>query len=239
MTALLVDGLLEDHNFEMTWIKICGTTNLEDALVAVEAGADALGFVFYEKSPRNITVEAAREIVEKLPQGVEKVGVFVNEPPERVSAIADEVGLTAVQFHGEEHKNEKMCATDRKAFLCIPAEWAAMTWKKEGKAFGSSMALPKNLGGIMLDSSTSDQRGGTGRAFDWREAQPWVAVMTQIHPVVLAGGLKPENVSKAIAILKPWGVDVASGVESSPGKKDPEKVRAFVRAVREMDRKTG
>jgi phosphoribosylanthranilate isomerase len=114
-----------------------------------------------------------------------------------------------------------------------------MTWKKEGKAFGSSMALPRNLGGIMLDSSTSDQPGGTGIAFDWREAQPWVAVMTQLHPVVLAGGLKPENVSKAIAILKPWGVDVVSGVESSPGKKDPEKVRAFVRAVREMDRKTG
>jgi phosphoribosylanthranilate isomerase len=221
----------------MTWIKICGTTNLEDALVAVEAGADALGFVFYEKSPRNITVEAAREIVEKLPQGVEKVGVFVNEPPDRVSAIADEVGLTAVQFHGDEHKNEKMYATDRKAFLCIPAKWVAMTWKKEGKALGSFMALPKNLGGIMLDSTTSDQRGGTGRAFDWREAQPWVSVMTQLHPVVLAGGVKPDNVSKAIAILKPWGVDVASGVEARPGKKDPEKVRAFVRAVRETDRK--
>ena len=112
-----------------------------------------------------------------------------------------------------------------------------MTWKKEGKAFGSFMAFPKNLGGIMLDSSTSDQRGGTGRAFDWRETQPWVSVMTQLHPVVLAGGLKPDNVSKALAILKPWGVDVASGVEARPGKKDPEKVRAFVRAVRETDRK--
>jgi phosphoribosylanthranilate isomerase len=85
----------------MTWIKICGMTNLQDALTAVEAGADAVGFVFYEKSPRNITVEAAREMVEKLPEGVEKIGVFVNESPERVWAIADQVGLTAVQFHGD------------------------------------------------------------------------------------------------------------------------------------------
>jgi phosphoribosylanthranilate isomerase len=214
-------------------------TNLQDALTAVEAGADAVGFVFYEKSPRNITVEAAREIVEKLPEGVEKIGVFVNESPERVWAIADQVGLTAVQFHGDEHQNLKMYATDRKAFLCIPAEWVAMTWEKKGKAFGSFMALPQNVGGIVLDSGTSDQRGGTGKSFDWREAKGWVSVMTQLHPVVLAGGLNPDNVSEAIGILKPWGVDVASGVEARPGKKDPEKVRAFVKAVREIERKTG
>jgi len=220
----------------MTWVKICGTTNLQDALTAVEAGADAVGFVFYEKSPRKISAEAAREIVEKLPERVEKVGVFVNEPPDRVSAIADEVGLSAVQFHGDEHQNPKMYATDRKAFLCIPADWVAMTWEKKGRAFGSFMALPQNVGGIVLDSGTSDQRGGTGKPFDWREAKGWVSVMIQLHPVVLAGGLNPDNVSEAIGILKPWGVDVTSGVEAKAGKKDPEKVRAFVRAVREMDR---
>jgi phosphoribosylanthranilate isomerase len=215
-------------------------TNLEDALTAVEAGADAVGFVFYEESPRNISVEAAREIVEKLPESVEKVGVFVNESPERVSAIADEVGLTAVQFHGDEYQNAKMYVTDRKTFICIPAQRFAMTSHEKGQTFGSVMALfPRNLSGIMLDSSTEGQRGGTGRPLDWQEARTWVSVLSQLHPVVLAGGLNNDNVSKAIAIVKPWGVDVASGVEARPGKKDPEKVRAFVKAVREIDRKTG
>ena len=177
--------------------------------------------------------------MEKLPADVEKVGVFVNEPPERVSAIADEVGLSAVQFHGDEHQNPKMYATDRRVFLCIPASWVALTWRKKGKAFGSFMALPKNLGAIMLDSGTPSQRGGSGKSFDWLEARAWVSAMNQLHPVAIAGGLNVENVGKAIAILKPWGVDVASGVEARPGKKDPEKVRAFVKAVRERDRKTG
>jgi phosphoribosylanthranilate isomerase len=224
----------------MTWVKICGMTNLEDALTAVEAGADAVGFVFYEKSPRNISVAAAREIVEKLPERVEKVGVFVNELPARVSAIADEAGLTAVQFHGDEHQNPEMYALDRRTFLCIPAKWVEVTWRKRGKAIGSLMALPKNLGAIMLDSGTPGQRGGTGKSFDWLEARAWVSAMNQLHhPVAIAGGLNIENVGKAIAILKPWGVDVASGVEARPGKKDPEKVRAFVNVVREADRKTG
>src|SRR5580693_7485190 len=104
----------------MTWVKICGMTNLDDALIAVDAGADAVGFVFYEKSPRNISVEAARKIIEKLPESVEKVGVFVNETPVRVSFFADEVGLTAVQFHGDEHQNPEMFEIDRKFFYCIP-----------------------------------------------------------------------------------------------------------------------
>jgi len=99
------------------------------------------------------------------------------------------------------------------------------------------MALPKNLGAIMVDSGGAEQRGGTGKAFDWREAQAWVSAMNRLNPVVIAGGLTSENVSEAIGILEPWGVDVASGVEARPGKKDPEKVRAFVRAVREIDRK--
>jgi phosphoribosylanthranilate isomerase len=222
----------------MTWVKICGTTNLEDALTAVDAGADAVGFVFYEKSPRNTSVEAAREIVEKLPESVEKVGVFVNETPARVSAIADEVGLTAVQFHGDEHQNPEMFATDRRSFLCIPAEYVSVTWRKRGEATGSFMRLPNNLGAVMLDSGSSEQRGGTGKAFDWQEARAWVSSMGQLHPVVICGGLNADNVSEAIGILRPWGVDVVSGVEARPGRKDPEKVRAFVNAVRDFDRKT-
>jgi phosphoribosylanthranilate isomerase len=223
----------------MTWVKICGMTNLEDALVAVDAGADAVGFVFYEKSPRCVSEETVREIVGKLPESVEKVGVFVNESMEKVSAIADQAGLTAVQFHGDEYEDPTKWPTDRRTFLCIPAHWVAMTWRKKGKAFGSFMALPRNLGAIMVDSSTSEKRGGTGRPFDWREAEAWISTMGQLGPVVIAGGLKAENVADAIRILRPWGVDVVSGVEVRPGKKDPEKVRAFVKSVREMDRKVG
>ena len=223
----------------MTWVKICGMTNLEDALVAVDAGADAVGFVFYEKSPRFVTVETAREICEKLPEGMEKIGVFVNKVPEGVSAIAEEVGLTAVQFHGDEHLNPEMFAIDRKSFYCIPAEWVLRTWRKKGKAFGSFMALPRNLEAVMLDSGSATQRGGTGKPFNWQALRTYVSLTRKIHPIVIAGGLNPDNVEEAMEILKPWGVDVVSGVEASPGKKDPEKVRAFVRAVREMDVQLG
>jgi phosphoribosylanthranilate isomerase len=222
----------------MTWVKICGMTNLDDALVAVEAGADAVGFVFYEKSPRCVSVEAARKIVKGLPESVEKVGVFVNEPIENVLAVADEAGLTAVQFHGDEYENPTKWPTDRRTFYCIPASWIAVTWRKRGKAIGSFMALPSNLGAIVLDSGTREERGGTGRPFDWQEARIWVSLMNQLHPVVVSGGLTLENVGEAIGILQPWGVDVVSGVEARPGKKDAGKVRAFVRAVREIDRKT-
>jgi phosphoribosylanthranilate isomerase len=221
----------------MTWVKICGMTNLEDALTAVDAGADAVGFVFYEKSPRNISVEAAREIVERLPEVVEKVGVFVNESPERVSAIADEVGLTAVQFHGNEHETPEMYAINRRVVFCIPAEWVALTWRNRGKAIGSLMAFPKNLTAIMLDSGNNGQRGGTGKPFDWAEASMFVSLTSKDTPVVIAGGLSADNVGEAMETLKPWGVDVVSGVEASPGKKDAAKVRAFVKAVRDMDRK--
>ena len=221
----------------MTWVKICGMTNLEDALTAVDAGADAVGFVFYEKSPRNITVEAAREIVRKLPEGVEKVGVFVNESPSRVSTIADSVGLTAVQLHGEEYERSQSYSIERKVFLCIPAERASVG---RGGAISvrSVFAFPKNLGAIILDSSTSAQRGGTGKPFNWREAKAWVFAVKHRFPIVIAGGLRADNVRCAVEVLEPWGVDVVSGVEASPGKKDPEKVRAFVSAVREMDSKT-
>ena len=120
---------------------------MEDALVAVEAGADAVGFVFYEKSPRCVTAETVREIVGKLPENVEKVGVFVNEPIENVSAIADSARLTAVQFHGDEYEDPENRLTDRRTFRCIPAQCVSMIWRKRGKAFGSFMALPRNTWG--------------------------------------------------------------------------------------------
>ena len=221
----------------MTWVKICGMTNLEDALVAVEAGADAVGFVFYEKSPRYVTVETAREIVAKLPSKVEKVGVFVNQPPERVSAMADDAGLTAVQFHGDEYRSPEQYSVGGKVFFGVPMVEILRELRGQNGFFGLPQ-FPK-ASGILLDSGTQEQRGGTGKPFAWGEAHAFVSGLKRLYPVVIAGGLTPSNVGWAAEFLKPWGVDVVSGVEASPGKKDPEKVRAFVRAVRDMDRKVG
>ena len=207
----------------MTWIKICGTTHLEDALMSVDAGADALGFVFYEKSPRNVAVELVREIVRELPEAVEKVGVFVNESWERVEEIADTAGLTAIQLHGDEHRDSSWRATERKVYMAIPVGDLTEDWL---------ISLPRNLGALVVDSGTPQQPGGTGKSFDWKATKPMFTAVGARIPVVVAGGLTPLNVVEAIHILEPWGVDVVSGVESTPGTKDPEKVRAFVAAVR-------
>ncbi len=206
----------------MTWVKICGTTNLEDALLAVEAGANAVGFVFYEKSPRHVTPEQVRKIVRKLPDGVEKVGVFVNETGERIEAVAEIAGLTAIQLHGDEYRGHAWPAAKRKLYLAIPAK---------DLAGNSLMTLPQNLSALLVDSGTVQQRGGTGKTFDWEETKASLMAIGRNLPIVVAGGLTPVNVAEAISILKPWGVDVSSGVEARPGKKDPEKVRAFVAAV--------
>lgn len=221
----------------MTWVKICGITNLEDALVAVDAGADAVGFVFYEKSSRGVSMEAARRIVEKLPARVDKVGVFVNEPLETVSALADDAGLTAVQFHGDEYREPERYAVAGRAFFAMPALEVLRELRGPAGAF-IFPKLPKSSG-ILLDSGTKHARGGTGKTFAWGEARRLVRGLSEAYPVIVAGGLTPDNVAWAAELLKPWGVDVVSGVEASPGKKDPEKVRAFVRAVREMDRRAG
>jgi len=223
----------------MTWVKICGTTNLEDALTAIDAGTEALGFVFYEKSPRKIDVEAAREIVSQLPGNVEKVGVFVNELPERVARTADEVGLTAVQLHGDEHGNSSSQVSNgpRKLFVAIPVSLLSQAGKGN-KSAGLTWfsARPEACSAIFLDSGSTEQRGGTGKRFDWEDARPWVSQLSQKFRIVVAGGLTPANVGDAMRLLRPWGVDVASGVELKPGKKDPKKVRAFVQAVRREEK---
>jgi phosphoribosylanthranilate isomerase len=221
----------------MTWVKICGMTNLEDALVAVDAGADAVGFVFYEKSPRCVTVERAREICEKLPEGVEKVGVFVNQEEELICSVASETGITSVQMHGDDEDPrvadlvvKRRPGTKVLAAISMhhpsPGGWA-MTW------------APDSVHAFLLDSGSSSKLGGTGEVFDWGASVAAVNEIKKVAPIVVAGGLRPENVCPAIEVLQPWGVDVVSGVEASPGKKDPEKVRAFVRAVREFDRRVG
>ena len=219
----------------MTWVKICGMTNLEDALVAVEAGADAVGFVFYEKSPRKISVEAAREIVKHLPESVEKVGVFVNEMEDTLCDVADRVGLTAVQMHGN---NEDPHVADlvvaRRSGLKVLAAISMLQANPEGWAM---MWHPDVIHAFLVDSGGSLKLGGTGKTFDWHSSESSLQKIKSLGRIVAAGGLTPHNLGEAIGILQPWGVDVASGVEARPGKKDPEKVRAFVRAVREMDRK--
>lgn len=217
----------------MTWIKICGITNLEDALAAVDAGADALGFVFYEKSPRRILPIQVKEIVRHLPSPVEKVGVFVDETEDTLCRIAGDAGLTAVQMHGgnEDPHVADLVAERRKLkiFAAIamngpnPAGWA-MTWH------------PDVISAFLLDSGGPSVNGGTGRKFDWRASGEAITVIKRLGQVVLAGGLTSTNVAEGIQITMPWGVDVSSGVEVKPGKKDHEKIRAFVNAVREADK---
>ena len=234
-------------------------TNLEDALVAVEAGADAVGFVFYEKSPRCVSGETARKIVEKLPENVEKVGVFVGESVPDWVQIVLSTGLTAVQHYmplEPDVQSHQAKAVGRgvfrkplKFFLALPiglfleAGASVGELAKDFARLGDEMpGRPPGCEGVLdtffLDSGGANIPGGTGRSFDWVKAVPIVEGMRQGGlKLVVAGGLKADNVGQAIEILKPWGVDVVSGVEASPGKKDPHKLRAFVRAVREMDRK--
>lgn len=217
----------------MTWVKICGITNLDDALVAAEAGADAIGFVFYEKSPRNISPDTALEISRHLSGKVERVGVFVNQREDVLCDVADDAALTAIQMHGdnEDPRVAEMVVARRplKVLAAVlmhrpnPEEWAA-TWKSE------------NVFAFLADSGSPAKLGGTGETFDWRGSVKTLSNIQERGRLVLAGGLDPSNVSEAIRITKPWGVDVSSGVEASPGKKNPEKVRAFIRAVREADR---
>ena len=184
-----------------------------------------------------MTVQTAREIVAKLPSRIDKVGVFVNESVERVATTADDAGLTAVQLHGDEYKSPERYFMQGKMFFCLPA----VEILRDLRGLGGVFELPRlpDSAGILLDSSSQEQRGGTGKTFSWAEARNLVLGLKKKYPVVIAGGLTQENVGWAAQYLTPWGVDVASGVESQPGKKDPEKVRAFVRTVREIDRKGG
>ncbi len=238
----------------MTWVKICGTTNLEDALTAVEAGADAVGFVFYEKSPRNISVEAARAIVEKLPESVEKIGVFVDADGRHCANVVLEVGLTGTQTYHSLEGGGDVTATGASLFperarhlIALPMRFvlqdkeriqqAASDFARWGKDI--PVSVPEGqMDTIVLDSGDLRVPGGTGKTFDWERAVPIAEGMRRGGvKLVVAGGLTADNVAEAIGVLEPWGVDVVSGVEAEPGKKDPEKVRAFVKAVREMDGK--
>jgi phosphoribosylanthranilate isomerase len=203
-----------------TRVKICGITNLADAQAAVEAGADALGFNFYDKSPRFVTIQRAAEITKQIPPFVMRVGVFVNAPEEFVLRAIAEAGLTMLQFHGDE-----------------PPDFCAQFGLMSMKAFRirdekSLEELPKfQTDANLLDAYSPEARGGTGEKFNWNLA---VEAQKFGKPVFLAGGLTPENVAEAVRKVKPFGVDVASGVESAPGKKDAAKVKAFIAAAKSV-----
>jgi phosphoribosylanthranilate isomerase len=206
----------------VTRIKICGMTRVADAVLAVEAGADAIGLIFWAGSRRAIDVERAQAITRELPPFVSTVGVFVDETPDRVRTIADAVGLSAVQLHGTEQVAD-WARFPRPVLKAMPIEaYATSPWKTARAA-------------ILVDAHDPVTIGGTGRTVDWEAARA-IAVT---RPLVLAGGLRPENVAEAVAIVAPWGVDVASGVEQAPGVKDPARVRAFVQAVRAVDAARG
>jgi phosphoribosylanthranilate isomerase len=232
----------------MTWVKICGITSLEDALIAVEAGADAVGFVFYEKSPRKIDPDRAREIATALPASVEKVGVFVLGDSDQAPRIAKQSGLTSLQLHvepsvphpsSEDNRLRAFCTgQSTKFYLALPAAW----FTGDGPVTANLSSFMERRADrpydtILLDSGTPDQPGGTGKTFDWNRMAPLFDKMSAGVNVIVAGGLNADNVSVAIRILKPWGVDVASGVEAAPGKKDAKKVHAFVDAVRKAEEK--
>jgi len=203
-----------------TWIKMCGMTRLEDALAAAEAGVDALGFVFAE-SPRRIAPERARGIIRDLPPSVLRVGVFVDESPAEVARVVSVAELDRVQLHGLEEPMVRELAGTRvmKAFRARDE-----TVLQEINSWSTDF--------FVLDAWSTVSAGGTGRQFDWRIAKQ----AKEIGLVVLAGGLTPDNVGEAIREVEPFGVDVSSGIESSPGVKDPARIQAFVEAVREADR---
>ncbi len=200
-------------------VKICGITRIEDALVAVEAGADALGFIFHPPSPRHLDPRAAGEIICQLPPLVSKVGVFVNAPEETIWETVRLAGTDTLQLHGEE--SPEFCRRFRpltvyRAFRIRDAS--------------SLERLPAyDTTGWLLDSEVHGQAGGSGERFDWDLA---IQATRLGKPIVLAGGLTPDNVAAAIRQVRPYGVDVSSGVESRPGRKDPARLRAFLEAVR-------
>ncbi|MGB7553809.1 MAG: phosphoribosylanthranilate isomerase [Candidatus Korobacteraceae bacterium] len=215
-----------------TWVKICATTNLHDAQISLAAGSDALGFIF-APSTRRIEVETAAKIIEALPAEIDKIGVFVNELPTRIATIVEQVGLTGIQLHGDEPADQmeryRQVVGQRKIIKTLQARELLSSPER----LDDYQRLRQSIDAILLDAGSPSQRGGTGQTFGWIAAAPIVAKARAHMPVIIAGGLNPENVAEAIRLFAPWGVDVVSGVESETGKKDEAKLRSFVGAVRQ------
>jgi phosphoribosylanthranilate isomerase len=200
----------------MVKVKICGITNLGDALVAAEHGADALGFVFFKGSPRYISPDDARQITLKLPPFITTVGVFVDEDPEEVRRIMMHAAIDMAQFHG--HESPEACAIDRRVIKAIRikdlTDLAALRYYR--------------VSAFLLDTYTPESLGGTGQVFNWEIAVD----AKQFGKIVLAGGLNPDNVEKAVRLVKPYAVDVSSGVEEAKGRKDHKRVKLFIERVK-------
>lgn len=214
---------MSQYGMVMTKIKICGIKTVEDALAAMDAGADLIGFNFYPRSPRYIDPGQCRDIMAVMRKysHIIYVGVFVNASADEVRATLETAALTLAQLHGD--------------------ETSQMVRSLEGKAFKAFRGIPQSLDGfarndapaLLVDASVKGSYGGTGETADWSAA----AALAQQYPLLLAGGLNPENVAQAVQHVHPWGVDVASGVESAPGVKDLYKMKAFVQAVKRLETK--
>jgi phosphoribosylanthranilate isomerase len=201
----------------MVRVKICGITTLDDARMVVEAGADALGFIFYDKSPRNINPVAAANIIAKLPPFIQTVGLFVNENIEQVNWTADYCGLDIVQLHGAETPED-----------CLEVNRRVIKVFRMQNIVSIEPMKKYQVSGYLLDAWSPDAFGGTGRTFNWEVA----AAARQYGRIILAGGLTPDNVVEALQVVQPYAVDVSTGVESSPGKKDGSKVKAFIKRAK-------
>ena len=200
-------------------VKICGLTNAADAIAAAEAGADALGFMFFAGSKRNLSFANAAAIIRELPASVAKVGVFVNAPADEIRRAVDETGIDALQLHGEE--TPEFCAQ------FAPLRVVKAFRLRDRDSLRDCQRYPAHA--WLLDSFVDGAHGGTGVTADWN----LVAEAVELHQqVILAGGLRVETVADAVRRVRPFGVDVSSGVESAPGKKDHEKIRAFLAAAR-------
>jgi phosphoribosylanthranilate isomerase len=195
-------------------VKICGITRLQDLHAACQAGADALGFVFYEKSPRHVTIATAAALVRELPPFVQSVGLFVNAGPACVEAVLQAVPLDLLQFHGDETPAE--CARFGRPYIKAVRVNQDTDLLKYAADFDAAR-------GLLLDAYVPGIPGGTGERFDWR-----LIPANMPKPIVLSGGLQPGNVTKAVQQVRPWAVDVSSGVEASKGIKDPHKTAQFI-----------
>ena len=216
------------------WIKICGNTSLEDALLAVSAGADAVGFVFAE-SPRRVAPSQVRAITPHLPQTVEKYGVFVDPTLEQVVAAVTECGLTGVQLHTS--PDATLAHKLREHFARMPAHGRVgilrvVHYADDLETQLHGLSRDHAVDAVLIDSRTAKAVGGTGLAFNWQAAQGSFFRNAPHLRLIAAGGLNPDNVADAIDTLQPWGIDVVTGVEAAPGRKDPAKVRAFIHNAR-------
>jgi phosphoribosylanthranilate isomerase len=218
---------LEQSQVEIVHVKICGVRTLEEALFSCETGADLLGFNFYPSSPRFIPPLACARLLGSLANrqiAIRTVGVFVNEAVERVTGILDDCGLDLAQLHGDEPPDD-LTALDGRSFKALRLR-DPETAVQEARRY----ARPGLRPALLVDANFAGQYGGTGRAGDWSLAR----ALADHFPVLLAGGLNPGNVAAAIRQVRPWGVDVASGVESAPGRKDRQKIAAFIKAVGDL-----